>query len=77
MLDFLPVPAGINIITMDEFLQREALTGKLYDSKNESIQYPPRNETDWNGKPLKELWEYVSHIRIPLQLRYSHIYQCN
>eukprot|EP00815_Leptocylindrus_aporus_P011424 CAMPEP_0116070684 /NCGR_PEP_ID=MMETSP0322-20121206/13215_1 /TAXON_ID=163516 /ORGANISM="Leptocylindrus danicus var. apora, Strain B651" /LENGTH=596 /DNA_ID=CAMNT_0003558657 /DNA_START=160 /DNA_END=1950 /DNA_ORIENTATION=- len=54
--------AGINIITMDEFLQHEALTGKLYDSKNETIQYPPRNETDWNGKPLKDLWEYLDQV---------------
>ena len=40
---------GLDIITMEQFLKREALTGKLRDRKGKVV-FPPQNRTDWSGK---------------------------
>jgi GDP-fucose protein O-fucosyltransferase len=40
---------GLEIITMEEFLLREGVTGRLKDSKTGAVTYPPGNRTDWNG----------------------------
>jgi len=41
--------SGLKVITMEEFIQREGITGKLKD-KNGNVLFPPLNITDWNGK---------------------------
>lgn len=52
--DFFPMQAisaeqdGLNIITMEEFLERVALNGRLKDSKG-NVAFPPGNRTNWNG----------------------------
>lgn len=43
---------GLNIITMEEFLERVAMKGKLRDT-SDKVVFPPGNRTDWNG--LKEI----------------------
>lgn len=43
---------GINIITMEEFLRREAVEGKLVYTEGVnkgSILYPPENQTNWDN----------------------------
>lgn len=40
---------GIEIITMEEFLTREALTGKFRD-KDGKVSYPPNKRTNWDGE---------------------------
>jgi hypothetical protein len=52
--DFFPMRAisseeeGLDIITMDEFLKREGITGRLKDRAGR-VSFPPSNRTDWNG----------------------------
>ena len=55
---------GINIITMEEFLKREGMTGKLKNIKSGLPQLPPHKRTDWNGYHLKELWEYLGDVGV-------------
>jgi hypothetical protein len=56
--------AGLEMITMQEFLQAEAMTGNLRDKHTGQISFPPENRTDWDGqdvKPLKEWLHNVTH----------------
>jgi len=45
---------GLEIITMKEFLEREAMTGKLKDKTTGEISFPPGNITDWDGDTRKQ-----------------------
>ena len=54
--DFFPLDdiskeqAGLEIITMEEFLLREGVTGRLVDRHTGKVTYPPdNNRTNWNG----------------------------
>jgi hypothetical protein len=40
---------GLEVISMDEFLQREGMTGNLRD-KHGKVVFPPGNKTDWNNQ---------------------------
>jgi hypothetical protein len=40
---------GFDVITMKEFLEREAMTGNLRDRSSGQATYPPLNRTDWDG----------------------------
>jgi hypothetical protein len=53
---------GLNIITMDQFLEQEALAGKLKDSTGK-IMFPPENRTDWNGRDRRQLGELKKYLR--------------
>ena len=49
---------------MDQFLEREAMTGKLKDQSG-NVSFPPGNRTDWNGiswEPLEVYLRSVSHL---------------
>uniref|UniRef100_A0A7S2L6Y3 O-fucosyltransferase family protein n=1 Tax=Leptocylindrus danicus TaxID=163516 RepID=A0A7S2L6Y3_9STRA len=50
---------GFNMITMEEYLVREAMTGKLVNTTSGLVAYPPNNRTKWDGEDLKPLWEYL------------------
>ena len=39
---------GLDIVTMEEFLKKMAMTGRLRD-KDGNVSFPPGNRTDWNG----------------------------
>jgi hypothetical protein len=39
---------GLDIITMEEFLVKVAMTGQLRDNKGKP-SFPPDNRTSWNG----------------------------
>merc|ERR1719223_596580 len=57
---------GFNMITMEEFLEREAMNGKLINQNTGNISFPPGNRTNWNGEDLKPLWEYLrntTHVK--------------
>jgi len=41
---------GLDIVTMQEFLEREALSGKLRDVHTGQVTYPPNNRTNWDGE---------------------------
>ena len=53
--------SGIDIITMEEYLNREAMTGKLRHKKTGKVMFPPNNRTDWNGENHfpQELKDYL------------------
>jgi hypothetical protein len=55
---------GLQMITMQEFLETEAMTGNLRDKNDREVSFPPGNRTDWNGQevnPLKEWLRNVTH----------------
>ena len=41
--------AGLNIITMEEFLRTQAMQGRLVDPKTGKPSFPPGNRTSWDG----------------------------
>lgn len=48
---------GLDIITTEEFLLREAMTGKMRNKNSGEVSFPPNNRTNWDGEdpvPLKE-----------------------
>ncbi|KAL3785875.1 hypothetical protein HJC23_008763 [Cyclotella cryptica] len=56
--------AGLEIITMEEFLLKEAMTGNLKDKETGKVMFPPYNRTDWNGQDPKELKEYLRNVTL-------------
>lgn len=58
---------GVEIITMKEFLEREAMTGHLLD-KDGKPSFPPGNTTDFDGSPdiklLRHWLRTVTHVTI-------------
>jgi hypothetical protein len=38
------------VISFEEFLKREAMTGNLRDAKTGKVSFPPDNITNWDGK---------------------------
>ena len=57
---------GVNIITMEEFLEREAAIGHFTRYASDKKMLPPHNETVWDyrrgGPPQEELWEYLRTV---------------
>lgn len=49
---------AVNVISMEEFLQREVFTGKLVDKETGKVTFPPGNATTWdgNGRKGKQYW---------------------
>lgn len=43
---------NLEVIDFEEFLKREAMTGKLIDPATGKPSYPPNNRTKWDGKFL-------------------------
>lgn len=39
----------LDVITFEEFLKREAMTGQLKDNKTGQVSFPPSNQTNWDG----------------------------
>lgn len=56
--------AGLEIITMQEFLEAEAMTGKFVHKETGQVIFPPYNRTDWNGEDPKELKEYLRNVTL-------------
>lgn len=53
---------GFKVITTEEFLKREALTGGLQDYFAHEVKYPPENRTDWNGQNREPLFQYLRSV---------------
>mmetsp|Transcript_3067 Transcript_3067/g.6376 ORF Transcript_3067/g.6376 Transcript_3067/m.6376 type:complete len:786 (+) Transcript_3067:1646-4003(+) len=56
---------GINIISMEEFLRKEALSGNLNDAgctSNDCALLPPESRINWNGHKLEEIYTYLEKI---------------
>ena len=60
--------AGLDVITMQDFLGREAMTGSMVNRSTGLPSFPPGNRTDWNGengkgmKVLNEWMRTVAHV---------------
>jgi hypothetical protein len=52
--------AGVDIISMQEFLEKEAMAGKIrHPSNPQQHAFPPRNRTDWNDQPPGPLFQWL------------------
>jgi len=54
--------AGIEIITMEDFLLREAMTGNLKDKQTGLTAFPPYNRTNWDGHKVGELNNWLRQV---------------
>jgi hypothetical protein len=41
--------AGVEVISMEEFLKREVMTGNAVDKSTGKVTFPPNNRTNWDG----------------------------
>ncbi len=59
---------GLNIISMNEYLTKVALTGKFIGKESGTASFPPHNRTQWDGRnDIPELYRWlrqVSHVNI-------------
>lgn len=53
---------GLEVITMKEFLEREAMTGHLRYKENGEVAFPPQNMTDWDGGDHQLLKEWLRNV---------------
>lgn len=53
---------NFDIITMEEFLKREGITGNLVDETTNEALKPPRNQVQWDGKDLAPLFDYLRRV---------------
>jgi hypothetical protein len=59
---------GLNIITMEQFLEREAVTGQLQSrAGGDAILYPPDNRVQWDNQRLDPLWRYIRNVTTTFQ----------
>ena len=56
--------AGLDIISMEEFLKTEAMTGNLRNKTTGTAVYPPNNRTKWDGLDPKPLKEYLRDVTL-------------
>jgi len=56
--------SGLDIITMEEYLVREGMTGNLRDKDTGQITFPPGNRTNWNeeGPFHPQLKDYLRQV---------------
>jgi hypothetical protein len=57
---------AVEVISMEEFLEREVMTGKLRD-QNGKVSFPPGNRTTWDGhhRTGKEYWHWLRNVTNP------------
>jgi GDP-fucose protein O-fucosyltransferase len=69
--DFFPIERisqyfqGLDIITMEEFLSREAITGRVHDRHTGKNSFPPHNRTAWDGDTdavASELYPWLEQV---------------
>jgi len=58
---------GLDIISMEEFLERQAMTGRMRNTTSGHVSFPPGNRTRWDGgdqKDIKELKEWLREVTL-------------
>ena len=53
---------GLNIITMEQFLERESISGHLQSRLDGQVMYPPDHQTKWDNQRLDPLWKYIRDV---------------
>ncbi|RYG66531.1 hypothetical protein EON64_09565 [archaeon] len=64
--DFFPfekIQERMSVITMEEFLQREAVAGHLRNRSTHLVQFPPGNKTVFNTMEREERWAMWAYLR--------------
>jgi len=56
--------AGIAIISTEEFLLREAMTGNLKNKTSGLVSFPPFNRTNWDGEKMDDLKKYLRDVTL-------------
>ncbi|KAL3908072.1 MAG: hypothetical protein SGILL_008623 [Bacillariaceae sp.] len=58
--------SAVEVISMEEFLDREVMTGKLKDA-NGTAAFPPSNRTNWEGhiRDGKDFWHWLRNVTHP------------
>jgi hypothetical protein len=54
--------AGLDIITMKEFLELTAMNGHLLNKFTGHVEFPPDNRTDWDGQDFTKLKEWLRNV---------------
>jgi hypothetical protein len=62
MLEIAEEHEGLHVITMQEFLETEAMAGNLRNKETGEVEFPPSNRTDWNGQKVEELEEWLRSV---------------
>eukprot|EP00934_Nitzschia_sp_Nitz4_P005279 Nitzschia sp. Nitz4//scaffold153_size53422//29133//31264//NITZ4_006764-RA/size53422-augustus-gene-0.42-mRNA-1//1//CDS//3329537271//5269//frame0 len=68
-VDFYPIEemakdnAGFDVISMKEYLETQAMTGKLRNKETGLVEFPPGNRTDWDGIDQREYDELRGYLR--------------
>jgi len=66
--DFFPIKemaeenAGLNVITMKQFLEAEAMKGNMKEKVTGKVSFPPENRTEWEGQDVKQLREWLRTV---------------
>lgn len=57
--------AGLDIITMKEFLEETAMKGQLRNKFTGQVEFPPdNNRTDWDGQDFTVLKEWLRNVTV-------------
>jgi GDP-fucose protein O-fucosyltransferase len=57
--------AAVEIISFEDFLKREAMTGHLYNKTSGLVSFPHMNRTNWDGPQRSrghQLWPYMRSV---------------
>lgn len=66
--DFFPfdlIRQRVPVLTMTEFMQREAVTGNLRRVNDSQVEYPPGNKTEFEGTIKDDrlaMWDYLRNV---------------
>ncbi len=69
--------AGVEVISTEEFLERELMSGNIRHPQTGGIMHPPQNKTDWHGigtyhsQTFKELASFLREAGISSTWDYS------
>ena len=55
---------GLHLITMQQFLEREAMTGHLKNKYTGKVEFPPNNRTNWDGQDVVPLKEWIRNVTL-------------
>ena len=60
---------GLDIITTEEFLKREGVTGKLVNLSTGEVEKPPDDRIQWDGKDPTDLKNYLRKVGLVREWR--------
>jgi hypothetical protein len=67
---------GLDIISMEQYLEREAMTGNLRHQETGEVMFPPGNRTNWNGCSDEEHTTLKDYLRTVTYVVRWNYYDC-